>query len=541
MNNNAYYEPYVLRDNSKTVLDFDTEGKCLTYIKSKESVFYKCSLCGRDTSKSVKHMRRSKQEISLDNLNLCGFCLGKETNLEKYGVDNPAKSEEIKKKIVLNKNPEDEKKKREKTLLEKYGVTNPSSLEYVKEKKRKTYLKRYGVDSPLKSKEIHDKLKETNLEKYGVENVSQVDFVKEKKRRLKINKTISSLRVKLKKEGILILSSNKEFKGLRDSYKNENYLYTFKCLKCGNIFVDNVHSRVPRCLSCNPVQKSTLEKEILDFISGLGLEVLSGDRKIISPLELDIVIPEKMVAIEFNGLYWHSFQSGKDENYHLSKSISAKENGYSLIHVFEDEWQNKKEIVKSIIKNRLGLFDKRIFARKCHIKEIDSDTAKSFFDKNHLQGNSTASLNIGLFNDGDLVSCMSFSKPRYNKNYEWEIIRFSNRLNTLVVGGFSKLLKYFTKNYNGDIITYSDRRLFDGSVYRNNGFKELKPSKPNYYYFKGSSERMSRVKFQKHKLENLLEDFDENLTEKENMENNGFRWIYDCGNWVFELRRNNGL
>lgn len=552
------------RNGEFSPLEFDEKGVSTLEFKNTDTIHYSCKECGKRASKKVKSFKSYKQDISLENLILCGACQYKktslekygvenafqseeikekirETNLERYGVDNPSKSEEIKKKIISNKNPKEEKIKREKTLMKRYGVSNPSSLDFVKEKKRKTYLKRYGVDSPLKSKEIHNRLVETNLEKYGVKNVSQTSFVKEKKRKRKNNKTFLSVKKRLEKEGILFLSDREDFVGVRDSTENKNYQYLFKCLKCGNVFSDNIHSRVPRCLACNPVQKSLSEQEILDFITSLGFAVLSGDRDIIFPLELDIVIPDKSLAIEFNGLYWHSFQAGKDRSYHLNKSISASSSGYFLLHIFEDEWLNKREIVESIIKNKLGLFDKKIFARKCEIREVDNSIAEGFFNINHLQGHSQASVNIGLFYDEDLVSCISFSKPRYNKKYDWEIIRFSNALNTLVVGGFSRLLKHFTKNYKGDIITYSDRRLFDGGVYRNNRFNELSPSAPNYYYFKGSSGRLSRVGFQKHKLKNLLENFDETLTEKENMENNGYKWIYDCGNWVFELRRDDGL
>lgn len=545
-------------------LEFNKEGVCINSLKNAYIIHFTCKECGREASKAVKTFKRNKQSVSLENLELCSFCLGKktnlekygvenpfqseeikkkikETNLERYGVDNPSKAEEIKKKIISKKDFEQEKNKREETLLRKYGVKNPSSLENVKDKKKKIYLEKYGVETPLQSKEIMDRLKQTNLEKYGVENISQAKFVKEKKRKDKIGKTFLSIKDRLKEEDILPLFDKKDFNGLRDSDKNENHLYEFKCLKCGNIFTDNLHSRIPRCLECNPVQKSLSEKEILDFVSSLGFEALSGDRNIIKPLELDIVVPEKKLAIEFNGLYWHSFQSGKDKNYHLDKSIAARNNGYFLLHIFEDEWINKREIVESIISNKLGVFEKRIFARKCSIEEVDNKTAEDFFNRTHIQGHSPSSVNIGLFCDDGLVSCISFSKPRYNKDYDWEIIRFSNELNTLVVGGFSKLLRYFTKNYNGDIITYSDRRLFDGNVYRNNGFKELDPSKPNYYYVKGNSGRMSRVRFQKHKLKNLLENYDDTITEKENMSNNGYQWIYDCGNWVFELRRDSEL
>jgi hypothetical protein len=129
-------------------------------------------------------------------------------------------------------------------------------------------------------------------------------------------------------------------------------------------------------------------------------------------------------------------------------------------------------------------------------------------------------------------------KPLYNKKYEWEIIRFCNKLNTSVVGGFSKLLKYFKNEHNGSIITYADKRHSNGNLYKNNGFEELHDSKPNYFYVK-KRDIFSREKFQKHKLKDLFENFNPDLTEWENMQLNNYDRIWDCGNKVFELRQKN--
>ncbi len=545
------------REGVEIHIDFNNKGTCVSPLKKGDVVFFTCSVCKKESSKKVGTFRKNKQVISNNTEYLCGSCSVKKTNLKKYGVENPFQSEKIKekikktnlkrygvenvssspeiiKKIMANRDYKGDEVKRKKTLLKKYGVENVSQIDEVKKKKKKTCLKNYGVESPLQNEKVMEKTKKTNLKKYGVENISQIDEVKQKKQAKSIEKYAGLVVERIKKGNIEFVDEDK-YTGQRCSLSNENVEYEFRCLTCGNVFVDNVHARIPRCLVCNPVQASNGEKEVFDFVVSLGFNALQGDRTIIYPLELDIVIPEKKLAIEFNGLYWHSFQSGRDSSYHLGKTISCNEKGYSLIHIFEDDWEFNKEIVKSIIKNRLGLFDRKIFARKTLVKEITSAEATDFYNINHLQGGINSSVNIGLFHNDELVSCLSFSKPRYNKKYKWEITRFANSLNVLVVGGFSRLLKHFTRNYKGSIITYSDRGMFDGSVYRNNGFKELTPSDSNYFYIK-NSKRFSRVKFQKHKLENLLENFNGELTEKENMENNGYTWIYDCGNWVFEYR-----
>ncbi|MFW6226257.1 MAG: hypothetical protein ACOC3V_04810, partial [bacterium] len=184
---------------------------------------------------------------------------------------------------------------------------------------------------------------------------------------------------------------------------------------------------------------------------------------------------------------------------------------------------------KSIIKTKLGL-NERIYARKCELKEIDNQ--REFLDNNHLQGYIPAKINIGLYYNDELTSLLTFSKPRFNKNYDWEMIRFVNKIGYSVIGGFSKLLKYFLNNYQGSIITYSDIRLFDGKVYETNGFTQIESSKPSYYYTDYKN-RYSRQKFQKHKIPNILESFNSNLTEWENMQMNGWDRIWDCGNYVY--------
>ena len=146
----------------------------------------------------------------------------------------------------------------------------------------------------------------------------------------------------------------------------------------------------------------------------------------------------------------------------------------------------------------------------------------------------SASVNVGLYHNDKLVSLLTFGKSRYNKKYDWEILRYVNRLGISITGGFAKMLKCFLNNYSGSIVTYSDRRWFDGSVYESNGFLKIGTSEPGYYYVKRGT-RFNRLNFQKHKLQDKLETFDPSLTEWENMQLNGWDRIWDCGNSCFKL------
>lgn len=152
-----------------------------------------------------------------------------------------------------------------------------------------------------------------------------------------------------------------------------------------------------------------------------------------------------------------------------------------LIQIFENEWRDKQEIVKSVLRAKLGVTD-RIFARKCNVVEISKLRHKEFMDKYHIQGGKGCNVVYGLEYNGDLVSVMSFNK--YPK-YKWEITRFANKLNMSVVGGASRLFKRFLTDKNPDyILTYADRRYSDGNLYKKLGFNFSKYTAPNYFYIK---------------------------------------------------------
>jgi len=315
------------------------------------------------------------------------------------------------------------------------------------------------------------------------------------------------------------------------------------CRTHGSFFVRPQHhtSLGNGCPSCSHIVSSG-ELSIRDYIQSLDseLEIITNDRTL--GIELDILIPKHMIAIEYNGVYWHSSKF-KDSNYHLMKTDTCLKNGIKLLHIFEDSWLTKQDICKSMIKNKLGLIDKekRIYARKCTVSEVSAKDSEAFFNENHLQGKVRSKIAFGLYCEGVLVSCMSFGKSRYNKKYEYELLRYANRVEYSVIGSASRLLKAFQRVFdNPSLISYSDRRHSVGNVYEKIGFKYSHTSNPSYWYFRKGSETVlyNRVGFQKHKLESILDTYDRALTEYENMCNNGYYRIYDCGNDVWVLDGN---
>jgi hypothetical protein len=260
-------------------------------------------------------------------------------------------------------------------------------------------------------------------------------------------------------------------------------------------------------------------------------------KKIIPPLELDIYIPSKSIAIELNGLYWHS-EIYKDNNYHLNKTNQCELKSIKLIHVFEDEWLYKKNIVKSRIKNILGLTTNKVYGRKTNIKEVSSKESKEFLINNHIQGNINSSIRLGLYLDDKLMSLMTFGNLRKSMgensvNGNYELFRFCNKLDTIVIGGADKLLKYFIKKYlPTKIVSYADRRWSQGNLYEKLGFKFIHNSKPSYYYIIENN-REYRFKYRKDVL--IKEGYDKNKSEHQIMLDRKIYRIYDCGSKRYEL------
>lgn len=247
--------------------------------------------------------------------------------------------------------------------------------------------------------------------------------------------------------------------------------------------------------------------------------------------EVDIDIKSHNLAIEFNGLYWHSTEIRSDKYYHFKKTKACDGLGIDLIHIFEDEWDEKRDIVQSIILNRLG-YSKNIYARNTIIKIVNNIEAKNFLNLNHIQGYRLAKVNYGLYYNNCLIMLITLGKPRFDKKSEWEIYRLSTKNNFRVVGGFSKLFKFFIKNHNPkSVITYSDLRFGKGNVYLKNGFTYLGETPPNYFYIK-NGKKVSRYQAQKHKLKNM-NNYSGDKTETQIMLENKYKKVYDCGNMKY--------
>lgn len=278
--------------------------------------------------------------------------------------------------------------------------------------------------------------------------------------------------------------------------------------------------------------KSKGELEVKDFIKSLGVDCFSS--MFDKTYEIDCYVPEKNFGLEYCGEYWHRYVPALDNKYyHRNKMEFARTKGISLMTIFELEWKSKPEIIKSMIKSKIGLLDK-IPAKKCSIVSLEKSIANDFHDQNHLSSFSTNSINLGLEYQGELVSVLSLSKSRFDKNYEYEISRFSSKLDHTVVGGLGKLFNYFVSEYDpSSCMTYVDLRVGLGKSYEKIGFSFLGKTSPNYFYCNNKGDKMEgRMKFQKHMLKSWPQ-YSPEKTELQIMEDSGYFRVYDCGNMKY--------
>jgi hypothetical protein len=511
------------------------------------------SFCSNECSGNYK--RQLPQEIK-DATN----AKRKETTLNKYGVSNVAQHKDIQEKITS-------------TNIEKYGTYFPLFNEEVKNKREDTYQKNWGGHH-LKNKDlikvrtvarketmfnrwtesVSTKLKDT----YNILNFNEKNRTTEIECRECNKKTILeyyTIRQKMlhklcihcnptEEEEILkkyqdfnltnislLNFSNNFFKGICKTHNHEFEIHR-------KILYDRYKANTAvLCTVCNPVgsNDSSFQIELANIIKDLNIEFSYNNRKIIEG-ELDIYIPSRNLAIEFNGMYWHN-EFHKPEKYHLDKSLKCQRLGIELLHIFEDDWIYKKDIVKSIILNKLKIHKNVIYARKCEIREVEPSIAQVFLDTNHIQGACKSTYKIGLYYNDELVSLMTFGYRKTNAKKEFELIRFCNKINTSIVGGSSKLFKHFLKSYKIEeccIISYSDFAMFSGKLYEKLGFKRVHLTDINYYWVVNGIKHHRWV-YNKQRL--ISEGFDPSKTEVEIMHERGYYRIFGCGQvrWVYDI------
>jgi hypothetical protein len=460
-----------------------------------------------------------------------------EKSIDKFGTKSPSQSNLIKDKIITTNN-------------NKWGGNSPMSSKKIREKSKKTLFENWGVDNPSKSQEILNKrvnsfknniekykesYKRTSINKYGVNHPWMDSKVHEKS----VIGSIKSKNNKIKNKIEERLSDYENYKLISIDYTPIKRDILISCSICGlnfNLNREDFYLRYREkstiCTNCNPINssKSGKEMELYKFISKNYNGEILLNKSIIKPQEIDIYLPDLKLGFEFNGLWWHS-ESQKGKNYHYNKTKRCIDLNIDLVHIWEDDWTYKNDIIKSIILNKINKTTNRIFARNCEIREVDIKESKDFLNNNHIIGNCRSNYKIGLYYQNSLISIMTFTKNKEG----YELSRFCNKINTLVIGGSSKLFTYFVKKYNPNFIySYSDNSMFNGNLYEKLGFIFKSEVKINYKWVI-SKKRCHKSNYRKTRLVKM--GFSINKSESEIMiEDVGSYKIWDCGlkKWIWE-------
>ena len=532
---------------------------------------------------SSSEIRSKREQTCLEKYNDKNFkniTKIKQTKLERYGDENYTNQE-----------------KREKTNMMRYGSVSPYGNVMIQSKSKETKLERYGdenYNNQSKSKETklerygdenynnQSKSKETKLERYGDENYNNQSKSKETKLKRygdeNYNNRIKSQKTCLMKYGVLNPLQNEDIKNkliqsLREKsiLQHEELIYIKEdgtwicrcphpeCNKCEEktfetvrtIFYDRKRLNIETCTKLlkekfNSNKGTTIELFVRNILDKYNIKYEINTKNAIPPYEIDIFIPEKKIAIECNGVYWHSSKKIPDRTKHIKKFLMCQAKGIQLLTIWEDWVINKPQIVESILLSKLNIYKEKIYARKCVIKDVSNVECELFLLQNHIQGSCKSSIRKGLYYNNELVSVMTFTKKRGMmgnnvKNDSYELSRFCNKLNTQIIGGASKL---FSNSNIYNIYSFSCNDISNGNLYKKLGFdKENKTINTYWYIDPKSITRYHRTQFSKSNIvkKGYKEKIDNSWTEEEVTYNIGLLKIYDSGmtKWIYTKKGTN--
>ena len=510
--------------------------------------YRKCAVCGNIFEVSKYHLTAKDAKTTCSKQ--CSCELRKKTNMERYGGVAPSCSSEIRNKM-------------EATNLARYGVTHAAQSDIFKEKSKQTSLDRYGeeyyartaegkqrlsdrwADSEFKNTVIEHRVR-TNIERYGFENPMQSLDVSTRCSTSKMTDPAkSSAFIAFKQDPRnFILSLELDHKptmqelskyiGVNDSTVG-CYIHLSEC-------EDIIQEKV-----------SIMEQEVIDFLQTLDptMKISHCDRSIITPYELDIYLPEYNLGIECNPTATHnSTVNVFDRNsiplspsYHQMKTNLCEAKGVRLIHVFGYEWKHNRCGIESIIRNAIFKNDRKLYARRCEVRNVSSSEASTFLEANHRQGKVGSSIRLGLYYQDKLVAIMTFGRLRNTIGRQgegYELLRFCSCKGTTVIGGASKLFKHFITEHDPQFIrSFSDRAHTSGKLYRTLGFEEVSRSSAGYVWVCEKTDKAyHRMNAQKQNIKKFLHDdsIDLSKTEREIMVEHGFVQVFDSGIITWEWK-----
>lgn len=506
----------------------------------KKTHYHKCPVCGK-IIETKNQMYPHQNDVCCSKK--CAAIHKKETCIKKYGGPAPACNKEI-------------QEKSKQTCIKNFGVEFPAQNKYIKEKQNESYLKNFGKsENPEGYKSKLDKTKATCMQRYGKEFVTQTEQFKQVSKqssnlRYNVDYPMQAKNVQEKYKNSMLakygVSNPMKLEEVKDKLQKTNeskygYPCTFSNPVVRKQISESIESKygVPwYCMSQECISKnrngSNRNREIQDKLNKLGID-WEAEFCIENRL-FDFYLPKYSILLEIDPSYTHStikthWGTCISASYHEDKSNLAAKHGYRCMHIFD--WDDEDKILCSLI------VDKTLAARKCEIHTLSNEVVQPFLNTNHYQSSCRGQIvKLGLYYDEQLVEVMSFGKPRYNKNYEWELLRLCTKTHYKVIGGASKLFEYFIKLQNpSSIISYCNCSKFNGDVYYKLGMSLKSKTSPSKTWSKGKSKITDNLLRQRGYDQLFNTHYGKGSSNDELMLEHGWLPVFDCGQKVFEWRR----
>lgn len=511
----------------------------------------KCIICGDVFYSNIRGTKTCKKEhhrtciicgkdFIVDRTDIRDTCSRKCTCLSRYDVDHASKVQQTTEKRIATVREKygvdnvsqlaDHQEKSRMTCLGKYGSISYAGSEEGRARIRVTNLEKYGVEELLGDPEYRNKLFAINKEKYGTEHPTQTEEIKAKIRQTNIERygtanVMGNPEIQKKwkqnfkdKHGYSHPMQDPEIKQKLSQTCQEQYGVPWSCMR------PEARNYTARSKVNRAFEQKLVENNI-EYVCEFVLDKYSFDFKCGNVLiEINPTVTHNSAINIFPGL------DPLDSHYHLNKTNTAIENGYRCINIFDwDSWDAIIDLLKS---------KEVIYARNCKLQEIPNDEASRFINKHHIQGQCKgATTCLGLFYKDELVEVMTFGKPRYNRNYDIELLRLCSRNDAKIIGGASKLFKHYIKNNPGkSILSYCDASKFSGAVYTAIGMTLEYQSDPAKIWSKKTDYITDNLLRQRGYDQLFNTDYGKGTSNEELMLENGWLPIYDCGQKVFSYK-----
>lgn len=528
--------------------EFVPTGRNKSRQKYCNDIHYKnCEVCGKQFEITKSHIQSSNipKCCSKECSNKLKILNSRKTIREKYGVEFISQSSEFREEMNASIKAKSSriKESRKKTMLDRYGVEYPIQNKAIRDKIDKTNLKKYGVTNVAKNKDIGKKISnslrdqltqakriEASLEKYGTEYPSQCEAVKDKTAKTNLEKY--GVKYSIQSPSVYTKARQRQMIVRRGNPGIAKRIAQSTHLTCISKYGVDWPCQLPQCKRASN-GRSKINDEFYKVLDSHNINYI--EEFPIGKYSYDVLLPDTKTLIEINPTYTHNaignhWGSGLDKFYHRDKTNVGINNGYRVIHIWQ--WDDIDKILAMLKDKEL------IYARNCEVRVITQQTANEFLNTHHLQISVTGQkICIGLYYENQLIEVMTFGTPRYNKKYQWELLRLATHCDYKVIGGASKLFSHFVKNNNPQsIISYCDRSKFTGDVYDRIGMKLDEVTEPNKIWSKSDMKITNNLLLSRGYDQLFNTDFGKGTSNEELMLKDGWLPVYDCGQYRFIWR-----